>query len=130
MLRQTINLFLAVFLVVTNSLAAVRTEEDKLIEELSGISKKAATVKPVKAAITAVTTLSEKHLFAGLEAFKKKNYILALKHYNTVIIKHSHSKDVKSAFIAKSRLYAEMGLLEQSQQNLQKALQLDQKLTR
>ena len=128
MLRQNQNLFLVVLLVTMNCFSAVRSEDDKLMEELSG-QKKSATVA-LKAAKPAASTISEKHLFAGLDAFKAKNYILALKHYNTVIIKHSKSKEVKSAYLAKSKLYAEMGLQDQSIQNLQLAIKMGNKTTR
>lgn len=128
MLRQNSNLFLVVLLVTINCFSAVKSEDDKLMEELSG-QKKSMPVA-VKTAKPAVSTISEKHLFAGLDAFKVKNYILALKHYNTVILKHSKSKEVKSAYLAKSKLYAEMGLQDQSVHNLQKAIMIGNKIKR
>lgn len=128
MLRQNQHLFLVVLLVTMNCFSAVRSEDDKLMEELSG-QKKSAPVA-TKAAKPAASTISEKHLFAGLDAFKVKNYILALKHYNTVIIKHSRSKEVKSAYLAKSKLYAEMGLQDQSIHNLQMAIKMGNKITK
>ena len=128
MLRQNNNLFLVVFLVTINCFSAVKSEDDKLMEELSG--QKKSIPMAIKAAKPAASTISEKHLFAGLDAFKVKNYILALKHYNTVILKHSKSKEVKSAYLAKSKLYSEMGLQDQSAQNLQMAIKLGNKITR
>lgn len=106
----------------------MKSEDDKLMEELSG--QKKGNAAAIKVAKPAASTISEKHLFAGLDAFKAKNYILALKHYNTVILKHSKSKEVKSAYLAKSKLYAEMGLQDQSAQNLQKAIMLGNKIKR
>lgn len=131
MLHQNINLFIVVFLVVVNCFSAIKTEEDKLIEELSGQKKNIFVAKVAnKLVVQAAASISEKHLFAGLDAFKDKNYILALKHYNTVILKHKKSKEVKSAFLAKSKLYAEMGLKEQAQQNLEVALKLGNKISK
>lgn len=122
MLHQNINLFFVIFLVTVNCFSAIKSEEDKLLEELSGQQKLPVAQAVKKGPVKAPTTISEKHLFAGLDAFREKNYIKALKHYNTIIIKHGKSKEVKSAYLAKSKLYAEMGLPEQSQQNLQMAI--------
>lgn len=136
MLCQNFNLFSVVFLLAINSFSAVnssvKSEDDKLMEELSGHNKKVVVaVKTAKAAVRpATSTISEKHLFAGLDAFKAKNYILALKHYNTVILKHAKSKEVKSAYLAKSKLYTEMGLQDQSIHNLQMAIKIGNKTTR
>ena len=132
MLCQNLNLFSVVFLVTLNSFSAVKSENDRLMEELSGHKKSAVVaIKPATAtARPATSTLSEKHLFAGLDAFKVKNYILALKHYNTVILKHAKSKEVRSAYLAKSKLYTEMGLQDQSIHNLQMAIKQGNKTTR
>lgn len=111
MLSQNNKLFFAISFAVSICFSAVNTEEEKLMEELSGRKKSKPT--------TMTTSVSERHLYAGLEAFKYKNYILALKHYNTVILKHRKSKEVKSAYLAKAKLYTEMGLRDQAQLNLQ-----------
>lgn len=128
MLRQNHNLFLVVVFMAINCFSAIKSEDDKLMEELSGQKRSKAVA--LKTAKPAASTISEKHLFAGLDAFKVKNYILALKHYNTVIIKHSKSKEVKSAYLAKSKLYAEMGLQDQSIHNLQMAIKMGNKISR
>ena len=88
-----------------------------MLEELTG--KKKAPV-----AVAAKVPLSKRHLDAGIYAFKSKNYILALKHYNTVIVKYPKSPEVKFAFLAKAKLYRDMGLVEQSELNLRKANEL------
>jgi outer membrane protein assembly factor BamD (BamD/ComL family) len=125
MLRQNFKLFLLVTFVCCTSLAAVQSEDQILIEELTGNSNKISEVLPQVSAKK--MSLAEKHLFAGLDAFKNKNYILALKHYNIVIDKFGHSKDVRNAYIAKSKLYVEMGLREQAQYNSKKAFKLGEK---
>jgi tetratricopeptide (TPR) repeat protein len=121
MKRQNILLFSIPFLFFAQlSTAAVnkKSEETKLLEELTG--KKAAPAAAVKA-----LPLSKRHLDAGVVAYKSKNYILALKHYNTVIVKYPKSAEVKSAFLAKAKLYREMGLQEQSELNLKKATEIN-----
>lgn len=121
MLSQNIKLFIVLLLATSTCFSAISSEDEKLMEELSGkSSNKPAAVLQQKT----TASISERHLSAGLNAFKSKNYILALKHYNTVIIKHSKSKEVKSAFLSKAKLYAEMGLEEQAERNLRLANQL------
>lgn len=120
MKRQNKLLFLVPILFFSNlSIAAVnpKSEESKLLEELTG---KKATPKAV-AVVPAAVALSKRHLDAGVIAYKSRNYILALKHYNTVIVKFPKSAEVKSAFLAKAKLYRDMGLNEQSDLNLRKA---------
>lgn len=122
MKRHKNLLFALPFLIIGQlTFAAVnkKAEESKLLEELTG--QKAATTPVAKAAAPANLALSKRHLDAGIIAFKNKNYILALKHYNTVIVKYPTSPEVKTAFLAKARLYHEMGLTEQSSLNLRKA---------
>ena len=126
MLSQSIKLFIVLLLATSTCFSAISSEDEKLMEELSGQSSKrpAVVLRPLSA------TISERHLSAGLNAFKSKNYILALKHYNTVIIKHSKSKEVKSAFLSKAKLYAEMGLTEQAELNLGLAQRLGSKISK
>ena len=120
MKRQNKLLFAVPFLFFAQlTLAAVskKAEDSKLLEELTG---KAATPVAVVAP-AAVAPLSKRHLDAGIVAYKNRNYILALKHYNTVIVKYPKSAEVKPAFMAKANLYHDMGLAEQSELNVRKA---------
>ena len=125
MKRQNKLLFTVPFLFFAQlSLAAVnrKSEDLKLLEELTG--KSTAPAAPVVKAKP--IEFSKRHLDAGIYAYKSKNYILALKHYNTVIVKYPKSAEVKSAFLAKAKLYREMGLAEQSNLNLRRANEINQ----
>lgn len=51
----------------------------------------------------------------------KRDYVTALKRYNTIIVKYPKSKEVRQAYLDKADLYREMGLLQQSKYNLEKA---------
>lgn len=52
----------------------------------------------------------------------KRDYVTALKRYNTLIVKFPKAKkEVRQAYLDKAELYKEMGLLEQSKYNLEKA---------
>lgn len=53
----------------------------------------------------------------------KRDYVTALKRYNTIIVKYPKSKEVRQAYLDKADLYNEMGLLQQSKYNLEKAKQ-------
>lgn len=122
MIQHKIKFLVIIFLFGSSSFSAVssgnKNENEKLIQELTGRSSNlTAKILPNSAAI------SERHLQAGLSAFRLKNYILALKHFNTVIIKHAKSKEVKSAYMAKAKLYNEMGLMEQAELSLKQAAQ-------
>ena len=97
----------------------------QLLEELTG--KKATVATPsaaVKTAPTVQQVPSKLHLNAGYQAFVKKDYILALKHYNTVLAKYPHSAEVRLTYMAKAKLYNEMGLVEPAQRNLKLAQQV------
>ncbi|MEK6628800.1 MAG: hypothetical protein AABY53_09250 [Bdellovibrionota bacterium] len=116
MIHHKIKLLVIIFLFCFKSFSAVssvsKNDNEKLIQELTGRSPNSvAKALPKSAAI------SERHLQAGINAFRLKNYIRALKHFNTVIVKHSKSKEVRSAYLAKAKLYKEMGLMEQAEQN-------------
>jgi hypothetical protein len=128
MLRHNFKLILSISFVCCTSLASIQSEDQILIQELTGNSNKISEDLPQASAKK--ISLAEKHLFAGLDAFKNKNYILALKHYNIVIDKFGHSKDVRNAYIAKSKLYVEMGLREQAQYNSEKAFKLGETITK
>lgn len=51
----------------------------------------------------------------------KKDYITAIKRYNTLIVKFPKAPEVRKAYLDKAQLYKEMGLKQQSQYNLEKA---------
>ena len=104
------------------SYSAVSEKEQALVEELTGkkqLKNEKKQTKNVKS--NQNKKLSQQHLMAGLEAFKNKDYQLALKHYNTVINKYRALKEVKSAYMAKAKLYSEMGLNDQAKLNITKA---------
>lgn len=61
--------------------------------------------------------LSVRHYYAGLRAVQNKNYVLAIKQFNTVVQKYPKSPEVKLSYLAKSKLYKEMGLSEPSSYN-------------
>lgn len=128
MLRQNFKLFILVSFVACISFAAIQSEDQKLIEELTGRTHTPAVAIP-KQSIKKMT-LAEKHLFAGLDAFSKKDYILALKNYNTVISKFPKTKEVRFAYIAKAKLYNEMGLQEQAKLNSRIAVKLGEKISK
>ena len=97
----------------------------QLLEELTG---KKATVAASGVAPKAVAVLaqhqklmlqspSQLHLNSGYQAYLQKDYILALKHYNTVLAKYPQSSEVRLTYMAKAKLYNEMGLAEQAQRN-------------
>jgi outer membrane protein assembly factor BamD (BamD/ComL family) len=66
-------------------------------------------------------------LDAGFYAFTKKDYISALKYYNTIIVKYPGSSELQLAYLAKSKMYNEMGLIDQAKLNLQYANQVGKK---
>lgn len=51
----------------------------------------------------------------------KRDYVTALKRYNTIIVKYPKSKEVRQAYLDKAELYREMGLLQQAKYNSDKA---------
>lgn len=135
--QNLLLLILSISLTSTAAFASVpakTSENAKLLEELTG--KKAAPVAAVVRApavaapavvAAAPVAVSRKHLNAGFQAYTKKDYITALKHYNTIVVKHAKSPEVKSAYLAKAKLYQEMGLIEQAQYNVKLAQELEKK---
>ncbi len=91
--------------------------ENALIEELTG--KK--NVNTQTAADLKKAPLPVQHYYAGQHAMTQKNYILAIKHFNTVIQKYPQSNQVPLALSAKARVYKEMGLQPQAERNLKLA---------
>lgn len=123
MLNHILKFFITLSIAPIVCFSAVRTEKEKLIEELTGKSTKKEAVHTSAKAFANKMPLSKRHLVAGIKAYKSKNYILALKHYNTVIIKHKNSEEVQAAYLEKVRLYNEMGLKEQAGRNAKLAQQ-------
>ena len=95
--------------------------DKSLMEELTG--KKQTSQVAAQPATTNLKTapLSVQHYYAGQKALQEKNYILAIKHFNTVIKNFPTSAQVKPALLAKARAYQEMGLKAQAQRNVQLA---------
>ncbi len=91
--------------------------EKNLVEELTG--KKAST--ELSASELRKAPLSVQHYVAGQRAAGQKNYILAIKHFNTVIQKYPRSQQVASSLLAKAQIYKEMGLQPQAERNLKLA---------
>lgn len=84
--------------------------QQNLYEELTG--KKGASAKTAPARI----------LELARDAKWKRDYVTALKRYNTLIVKFPKAKkEVRQAYLDKADLYKEMGLLQQSKYNLEKA---------
>lgn len=145
MKNQKYLLLISVFLITSSfAQAAVLTSgrtkasaaapsDAQLLEELTGqkaavtntVAVPSAAVKPVAVAQPkAVQAPSQLHLNAGYQAYMKKDYILALKHYNTVLAKYPNSSEVRLTYMAKAKLYNEMGLAEPAQRNFKLAQQM------
>lgn len=102
------------FLLFSNLVfAAVPSDNEKLIEELTGKNSKAKIFKNSDSVIS----LSEQYLKSGRTALKQKDYILALKFFNTIIQKFPKSAEVQQAYLHKSKLYSMMGLPDQAELN-------------
>ena len=103
----------------TNSKASVITDK-ALIEELTGKknNQQSKASKKLKNA-----PLPIQHYLAGKKAAQEKNYILAIKHFNTVLKKYPGSAQVTPALLAKAKVYQEMGLMPQAAHNTRMAQQ-------
>ncbi len=115
------------FAKVSANLPAANTKssalnENALIEELTGKKnvQKSPTAKNLKNA-----PLPVQHFLAGRQAAEQKNYILAIKHFNTVLKKYPQSAQVRPTLLAKAKVYQEMGLVDQASHNLQAARRMD-----
>lgn len=93
------------------------SNEKSLIQELTG---KAASTLPTQQELKS-KPLSTQHYYAGLRAAEGQNYILAIKHFNTVLKKYPRSSEVKLSFEAKAKVYKEMGLSEPASLNMRMA---------
>ncbi|MGZ3726138.1 MAG: hypothetical protein ACXWQQ_10060 [Pseudobdellovibrio sp.] len=106
-----------------------KKEEEKLLEELTG--KKAPAPAVTVAAPSAVKSeeksMSRRLLDAGYYAYTQKEFIEALKYYNTIIVKYPNTPEVRLAYLGKVKLYNEMGLEEQAQRNLKIANEMTNK---
>lgn len=102
-----------------NAAVQKQSEQQKLLEELRGKKNVAPVAVKKPAAVVDNRPISRKLLDAGFHAFTKKDYIGALKYYNTIIVKHPKSNELQLAYLAKSKLYSEMGLIDQAKLNLQ-----------
>lgn len=83
--------------------------QKSIYEELTG--KKGASSKQASTRI----------LEMARDARWKRDYVTALKRYNTIIVKYPKSKEVRQAYLDKAALYREMGLVQQSKYNMEKA---------
>lgn len=89
-------------------------------------SNPALAQKSIYEELTGTKGLSSKQAPARVlemarDAKWKRDYVTALKRYNTIIVKYPKSKEVRQAYLDKADLYREMGLLQQSKYNLEKA---------
>ena len=125
-----LTVILPILLAAISANAAVQkqNEDQKLLEELTGkksaisaVAKPQATVTTATQKNVAAVPVSRKLLDAGFFAFTKKDYISALKHYNTIIVKYPKSNELHLAYLAKAKLYQAMGLIEQAQYNIKLA---------
>ena len=98
-------------------LSSPLAKEQEIMKELTG---KAASNIPTQAQLKN-KPLPTQHYFAGLRAYESKNYIKAIKHFNTVLKKYPQAPEVKLSFVAKAKIYNEMGLEEPAQLNLKMA---------
>ncbi len=83
--------------------------QKSIYEELTG--KKGGAVKEAPTRILALAR----------DAKWKRDYVTALKRYNTIVVKYPKSKEARQAYLDKAALYREMGLLQQSKYNMEKA---------
>ena len=93
------------------------SNDQTVIQELTG---KAVSQVPPQEQLKN-KPLSTQHYYAGVRAAESKNYILAIKHFNTVLKNYPRSNEVKLAFTSKAKVYKEMGLNEPAQLNLKMA---------
>lgn len=88
------------------------TNKKSLYEELTGHRS------------LSVAATSRRILELARESKSQKDYVLALKRYNTLIVKYPKAIEVKDAYFDKAQLYKEMGLQEQSKYNFDLARKL------
>ncbi|MFN3454648.1 MAG: hypothetical protein ACK41T_06765 [Pseudobdellovibrio sp.] len=88
----------------------------------SPLSKKNIYEELTGKSIVAQGHPARKVLSLARQAKQEKNYTLAIKRYNTLLVKFPKAAEVKDAYFDKAEMYREMGLLEQAQYNQQLAL--------
>ena len=98
-------------------------DEKSLVEELTGKKDVAETVSSIN---LKKAPLPLQHYIAGKKAAAQKNYILAIKHFNTVLKKYPQSAQVGPTLTAKAMVYQEMGLRPQASHNLSMAQKKNQ----
>jgi tetratricopeptide (TPR) repeat protein len=103
-----------------NNLKSSALGDKKLMEELTG-QKAVPSKTVVQQNNLRQAPLPVQHFMAGQKAAEEKNYILAIKHFNTVIKNYPLSAQVKPALLAKAKVYEEMGLKAQANRNIQLA---------
>lgn len=94
-------------------LASPLSNDKKWLQDLTG--KPVVQIPTREELLT--KPLSTQHYYAGLRELETKQYINAIKHFNTVLKKYPRSAEVKWAFAAKAKVYNEMGLAEPAQLN-------------
>ena len=93
------------------------TSDQKIMQELTGrIDKPFFSKSELKK-----QPLSTQHFYAGQKYAEQKNYIMAIKHFNSVVKNYPRSPEVKKALLAKAQIYQQMGLTEPAQLNLRMA---------
>lgn len=114
---KVLSVSFLVFMISNLAFAAIHNENEKLLEELTGKSTKSkiSSNKDIS------QSLSEQYIESGRTALKQKDFILALKFFNTVIQKYPKSNEVRIAYLNKSKLYTMMGLPEQAELNFKLA---------
>lgn len=103
-------------LVISSPLADEQKRESHLMQELTGKTQDVNVSANLKA-----KPLSFHHFSAGKKMASRHNYIMAIKHFNTVIKKYPASEEYKLALVEKSKIYKEMGLVEPAQLNMKLA---------
>lgn len=109
--------------VSTQTTKSSALSDKSLMEELTGKKQVVTPTAQAQAQMNNLkkAPLSVQHYYAGQKAVEQKNYILAIKHFNTVIKNYPLSAQVKPALVAKAKVYQEMGLQKQAQRNMQLA---------
>lgn len=107
-------LFLCMFVSITANSAVQKKssiDNSKIIKELTGYTQQEFDYKEQSDRAYAILANGEK-------AFKNKNYAAALKEYNIVVTKFKNIRlAVRSAYLAKAKLFDEMGLSDLASQN-------------
>lgn len=115
MLRQFFLLCATVFFSIHSFASLASTSDEKIREELTGVKR------PTVQQIAMTTSLASRYLSAGREAFEKKDFLEAIKHYNSALLSRATPVESRSIYLAKAELYSAMHLPEQAQRNIQLA---------